>query len=96
MELIFFPQWHGEGTNLLLLDFENPRELHEIPMHYPKVSVWCAVRKAAIIATDAFDGNNGNAGTLLHKCHVERINNILYLTYDENVCLLDVSAFSDG
>ncbi|CAK1578615.1 unnamed protein product [Parnassius mnemosyne] len=35
----------------------NPRELHERPLHSPKVTVWCAISSAAIIGPWFFEEN---------------------------------------
>jgi len=54
---------------------ENPRELHERPLHSPKVTVWCAVGKAAVIGPYFFEDNNGNAVTVNSERYTEMINN---------------------
>lgn len=37
---------------------ENPCEIHEKPLHSPKVSVWCAVSSSRIIGPYFFEENN--------------------------------------
>ncbi|KAI5721907.1 hypothetical protein M8J76_000717 [Diaphorina citri] len=36
---------------------ENPRELHEKPLHSPRVTVWCAVGKNTVIGPYFFEEN---------------------------------------
>jgi len=36
---------------------QNPHEVHERPMHSPKVMVWCAIGKVGVIAPHFFEAN---------------------------------------
>lgn len=58
---------------------ENLRELHERPLHSPKVTVWCAVGKAAVIGPYFFEDNNGNAVTVNSERYTEMINKFFVL-----------------
>ena len=53
---------------------ENPREIHERPLHSPKVTVWCAMGKTAIIGPYFFEDNHGNAVTVNSERYIEMIN----------------------
>lgn len=54
---------------------ENPRELHERPLHSPKVTVWCAIGKAGIIGPYFFEDNDGNAVTVNSERYIQMIKN---------------------
>lgn len=48
---------------------ENPREIHERPLHSPKVTVWCAVSKFGIIGPYFFE-DNGRTVTVTAERYV--------------------------
>ena len=43
---------------------ENPGELHEKPLHSPKVTVWCAISSSGIIGPYFFQDDRGNTTTV--------------------------------
>lgn len=51
---------------------ENLRELHERPLHNPKLTVWCTVGKTGVIGPYFFEDRNGNTVTV----NSEMINNL--------------------
>ena len=53
---------------------ENPREIYKRPLHSPKVTVWCAMGKTAIIGPYFFEDNHGNAVTVNSERYIEMIN----------------------
>lgn len=72
----------GNQQNCCLWALKNPRELHERPLHKPKVTVCYATGKTTVIFSYFFEDNNENVATV----NSEMTNNILCLNYDENVC----------
>lgn len=56
---------------------ENPQELHQRPLHSPKVTVWCAVSSMGIIGPYFFEDNAENAVTVTSFRYVEMINEFL-------------------
>jgi hypothetical protein len=43
--------------NMRYLSDNNPRELHQRPLHCERVTVWCAVSKVGIIRPNFFEEN---------------------------------------
>lgn len=39
---------------------DNPRELHQRPLHFPKVTVWCAVSKFGVIGPYFFEDDGSS------------------------------------
>lgn len=52
---------------------ENPRELHEKPLHSPKVTVWCAVSTFGIIGPFFFE-ENGVTVTVTSERYINMVN----------------------
>ena len=46
----FPPKRFSKHTELPILGPTNPHEVHERPLHSPKVTVWCAIGKVGVIA----------------------------------------------
>ena len=65
----------GNQQNSPYWDLENPRELHAKPLHNPKVTVRCAVGKAAVIGPYFFEDNYGNTVTVNSERYTKMINN---------------------
>ena len=42
----------------------NPRQLHQRPLHDPKVRVWCTVKATKLIGPYFFEDNNGETPTV--------------------------------
>ncbi|XP_039280434.1 uncharacterized protein LOC120350562 [Nilaparvata lugens] len=55
----------------------NPQELHERPLHSPKVTVWCAMSTNGIIDPYFFEDDNGHAVTVTSARYVQMLNNFL-------------------
>lgn len=53
---------------------ENPREMHEKPLHSPKVTVWCAMTKFGIIGPYFFE-ENGVTVTVTSDRYIHMVNN---------------------
>ncbi|KAI5695648.1 hypothetical protein M8J75_001353 [Diaphorina citri] len=51
---------------------ENPRELHEKPLHSPRVTVWCAVGKNTVIGPYFFE-ENGRHLTMLNEFFIPQL-----------------------
>lgn len=52
---------------------ENPRQLHEKPLHCEKVTVWCAISSFGIIGPYFFEDNNGRTVTVNAERYVHMI-----------------------
>lgn len=55
----------------------NPREVHEKPLHSPKVIVWCAIGSMGIIGPYFFEDVNGRSVTVNSERYVEMLINFL-------------------
>lgn len=55
---------------------ENPRTLHELPLHSPKVTVWCGVGKFGIVGPYFFE-ENGNTVTVTADRYVNMVKTFL-------------------
>lgn len=53
---------------------DNPRALHQRPLHSPKVTVWCAVTKECVIGPYFFEENGVTVTVNSHR-YIEMINN---------------------
>ena len=56
---------------------ENPRLLHESPLHAYKVTVWCEISASGIIGPFFFEDEAGNMLTVNSQHYVEMIHNFL-------------------
>jgi hypothetical protein len=54
---------------------ENPRQLHENPLHSPKVTVWCAVAKFGVIGPYFFEENRVTV-TVTSERYIQMVNNL--------------------
>ena len=54
---------------------EQPRELHQKPLHSKKVTVWCAIGKTAVIGPHFFEDHDGNAVSVTSERYIGMINN---------------------
>lgn len=57
---------------------ENPRQLHEKPLHSPRVTVWCAVSRQHVIGPFFFE-EDGVAVTVNANRYVRMINDFFFL-----------------
>ena len=55
---------------------ENPRELHQRPLHTAKLSVWCGISKVGIVGPYFFE-EEGTAVTVTSERYVEMLRNFL-------------------
>ena len=57
--------FHISGTvnkqNVQYWATNNPRQLHERPLHSPKVTVWCAMSQFGVIGPNIFEDENRTA-----------------------------------
>lgn len=72
----------------------NPRELHEKPLHCERVTVWCAISKAAIIGPYFFEEDE-RAVTVTAARYREMLSSFLFPKLDE-ITLGDVWFQQDG
>lgn len=56
---------------------ENPRLLHEKPLHAQKVTVWCAISASGIIGPYFYEDEAGNTVTVSSQRYVQMIQNFL-------------------
>lgn len=56
---------------------ENPRQLHQRPLHSRKVTVWCGVGRIGIIGPYFFEDDAGNHVTVNSQRYVEMLNTFL-------------------
>ena len=63
--------FHVNGTvnkqNFRYWASENPRELHQPPLHSPKVTVWCGLEKCGIFCSFFFEEGEGTATVTLDR-----------------------------
>jgi hypothetical protein len=55
---------------------ENPRTLHQRPLHSPKTTVWCTVTKECVIGPYFFEDNGVTVTVNSHR-YIEMINNFV-------------------
>lgn len=55
---------------------ENPHQLHERPLHSPKVTVWCAVSSSRLIGPYFFEGEDGETVTVTAARYVNMLENL--------------------
>lgn len=72
----------------------NPRELHQRPLHSPKVTVWCAISSAGIIGPWFFEENEETV-TVNSERYVNMLDDFLFPRLDE-LDLGDVWFQQDG
>lgn len=99
--LVFFSDeahFHISGCvnkqNMRYWSGDNPRELHEKPLHCERVTVWCAFSKAGIIGPYFFEENN-RAVTVNSERYTEMIREF-FLPKLEEMDLGDVWFQQDG
>jgi len=63
---------------------ETPRELHQKPLHSPKVTVWCAVSKFGIIGPYFFEDERGQTVTVTSERYVSMLQNFFIPYLEEN------------
>ncbi|PNF39027.1 hypothetical protein B7P43_G04846 [Cryptotermes secundus] len=87
--LVFFSDeahFHLSGyvnkQNMRYWSSNNPRELHERPLHSDKVTVWCAVLRVGIIGPCFFEEEN-LAVTVISQWHVDMIKNFFEAALEE-------------
>jgi len=56
---------------------ENPRDLHERPLHSPKVTVWCALSTHGVIGPYFFEDEKGNSTTVTSVRYVAMLENFV-------------------
>ena len=99
MKLIFISMVQSNKQNCCYWAAENPREIHQKPLHSPKVTVWCALGKNCIIGPYFFE-QNGVTVTVTAEHYIEMLNTFfLCLSYGEGGllfgCLLYTSFEKD-
>lgn len=52
---------------------ENPRELHQRPLHNLKITVWCCISKMGIVRPHFFE-KEGTAVTVISACYINMLN----------------------
>jgi hypothetical protein len=57
----------------------NPRQLHERPLHSPKVSVWCGVGSIGVIGPYFFEDADGRATTVNAQLYTEMMTTFVVL-----------------
>jgi len=57
--------------------FQNPRDLHERPLHSPKVTVWCALSMHGVIGPYFFEDERGNSMTVTSARYVAMLENFV-------------------
>ncbi|PNF29317.1 hypothetical protein B7P43_G07822 [Cryptotermes secundus] len=103
--LVFFSDeahFHISGyvnkQNMCYWSGNNPRELHERPLHSDKVTVWCAVSRVGVIAPYFFEEDN-HAVTVNSQRYVDMIKNFFEPALEEmhvgNVWFQQNSATAD-
>jgi hypothetical protein len=63
--------------NLRYWSSVNPKELHEMPLHSPKVTVWCGVGAFRIVGPYFFENDNEQTVTVNSECYVTILENFL-------------------
>jgi len=56
---------------------ENPRELHQRPLHTAKFSVWCGISNVGIVGPYFFEEEEGATVTVTSERYVEMLRNFL-------------------
>lgn len=74
--------------------FENPRVLHERPLHSSTVRVWCAVEKLPSLVLTLLKTMRRMLWLWTPRTTPRWSTILLSLNYDENVCRSDVCSFS--
>jgi hypothetical protein len=73
--------FHLNGTinkqNFKYWSDHNPYELHECPLHNPKVTVWCGVSTVGITGPYFFENEYGQAMTVTAECYKDMLETFL-------------------
>ena len=65
--------------NFRYWDVCNPRQMHQEPLHKPKVTVWCAMSASAIIGPYFFENQRGQTVTVNSERYTEMMNDFFRL-----------------
>lgn len=63
----------------------NPRNLHEKPLHSQKVTVWCAMSSQGVVGPYFFESENGSTLTVNSERYAEMLVNFAFPALDEHV-----------
>lgn len=63
---------------------DNPRELHQQPLHSEKITVWCELLKVGIIGPYFFEDERGHAVTVNSERYVAMLQDIFIPYLEEN------------
>jgi|UniRef100_A0A2S2QFU9 hypothetical protein len=71
----------------------NPQQLHEEPLHTPKVTVWCA-KSATQIIGPYFIEDNGQTTTVNSERYIEMLTQLFFLNFNDDVSVLEKCGFN--
>ena len=83
-EAHFHLDGHVNKQNCRYWAKENPRELHQKPLHSQKVTVWCALSKVGIIGPDFFEDERGQTVTVNAERYVAILQDFFIPYLEEN------------
>lgn len=72
-EAHFHLNGHVNKQNMRYWAQQNPAELHQRPLHSPKVTVWCAVSGRGVIGPYFFEDENGSTVTVTSQRYVHML-----------------------
>ncbi|PNF24557.1 hypothetical protein B7P43_G05389 [Cryptotermes secundus] len=81
-EAHFHLSGYVNNQNMRYLSSNNPRELHERPLHSDKVTVWCALSRVGVIGPYFFEEDN-HAVTDYSQRYVDMIKNFFQPALEE-------------
>ncbi|PNF28631.1 hypothetical protein B7P43_G08708, partial [Cryptotermes secundus] len=81
-EAHFHVSRYGNKQNMRYWSGNNPRELHERPLHSDKVTVWCALSRVVVIGPYFFEEDN-HAVTVDPQRYVDMIKNFFEPALEE-------------
>ena len=64
-EATFYLSGRVHKQNCRIWGYENPNEIQEVPLHSPKINVWCAMSSNCIIGPYFFDDATVNGKNYL-------------------------------
>ena len=85
--------------NCRIWDTENPRTLQEIPLHSPKVTVWCGFTSTFIIGPFFFEENTRNGPvtcTVTAERYRNMLENFVIPKIQQRQCLDSITFMQDG
>lgn len=72
--------------NFRYWDVQNPRQLHQEPLHKPKVTVWCAISASAIIGPYFFENQRGQTVTVNSERYAQMLHDFFRLELQISSC----------